>query len=272
MKESSGLRYSAISVKPAPVPVGITAAELPIPPPPSSVSTPSTSPAESAQAFAESLPAAYQERFGPAEIAAHAHIFYRRTPGEVSAGLFPWSEPAVTGICVAVEDRPGLLALISRSLTECGFEVEAAEAFCREGSPKIAVDFFWLRDPHERVAEKDVEAFREILTEVLAGRRPDIPVVFGEVPPGQRDTTVRFIEQSDGALSVLEVETVDRSGLLWAIARALYSEGVQIVGSKIRTVGSRVQDQFSIAELDGGPISDDRRLKIQVAVLSALEH
>lgn len=228
-------------------------------------------PAESATAFAESLPASYRERFGPAEIAVHAHIFYRRGAGQVRAGIIPWGEPGVTAICVVVEDRPGLLALISRALSECGFEVEAAEAYCRAGDPRIAVDFFWLRDPNEKVGVADIDAFVELLTDVLAGRRPDVPVAIGALPPGQRDTTVRFIEQSDGALSVLEVETADRSGLLWAIARALHAEDVQIIGSQIRTVGARVQDHFSIAELDGSPISPGRRLKIQVAILSALE-
>lgn len=235
------------------------------------VSSTFPTPAESATAFAESLPASYRDRFGPAEIAAHAHLFYRRAAGKVSAGIFPWSEPGVTAICVVVEDRPGLLALISRALSECGFEVESAEAFCRSGEPRIAVDFFWLRDPDERVGIADVEAFVELLSEVLAGRRPDVPAQIGAVPPGQRDTTVRFIEQSDGALSVLQVETADRSGLLWAIARALHAADVQIIGSQIRTVGTRVQDHFSIAELDGSPISPERRFKIQVAILSALE-
>lgn len=129
---------------------------------------------------------------------------------------------------------------------------------------------FWLRDPRGKVGEQDIEAFTEILDEVLLGKRPDRPATAGTVPPGSRDTTVRFVEQG-GALAVLEVETADRSGLLWVLAKALFNEDVQIVGSQIRTEGTRVQDRFSIAELDGSPIGPERRLKIQVAVLSALE-
>lgn len=264
------MRRAPISVKPPPKPTR-TAGSKASPPESHSVSSTFPSPAGSATAFAESLPASYRERFGPAEIAAHAHLFYRREAGEVSAGIFPWSEPGVTAICVVVEDRPGLLALISRALAECGFDVESAEAYCRPGDPRVAIDFFWLRDPGERVGVADIDAFVELLVEVLSGRRPDVPATIGALPPGQRDTTVRFIEQSDGALSVLEVETADRSGLLWAIARALHTADVQIIGSKIRTVGTRVQDHFSIAELDGSPISPERRFKIQVAILSALE-
>jgi UTP:GlnB (protein PII) uridylyltransferase len=189
-----------------------------------------------------------------------------------SAGTFPWHEPGLTAICVAVEDRPGLLSLISRSLTECGFEVESAEAYCRDGVPKVAVDFFWLRDPEGRIQRADVEAFVELLNGVLSGLRPETPPVRStDAPSSVRNTTVRFMEQGDGALSVLEVETEDRSGLLWAITRALHGAGVQIVGSQIRTTGAHVLDRFSIAELDGSPIGDERRFAIQVAVLSALE-
>ena len=226
----------------------------------------------SASGFADSLPEEYRARFGPAEIAAHAHTFVSRPVGEASAGIFPWQEPGLTAICVSVEDRPGLLSLISRSLTECGFEVESAEAYCRDGEPRVAVDFFWLRDPDGRIGNADIEAFVELLNGVLSGLRPETPPVRPTgAPSSVRNTTVRFLEQRDGALSVLEVETEDRSGLLWAITRALHGAGVQIVGSQIRTTGARVLDRFSIAELDGSPIGDERRFAIQVAVLSALE-
>lgn len=227
----------------------------------------------SASGFAASLPDEYRARFGPAEIAAHAHTFVNRPTGRAAAGIFPWPEPGVTAICVTVEDRPGLLSLISRSLNEVGFDVESAEAFCRDGDPRIAVDFFWLRDPDGRIGHDDVSAFVDILNGVLLGLRPEAsparPV--SEGPPGVRNTTVRFLEQRDGALSVLEVETEDRSGLLWAITRALHTAGVQIVGSQIRTSGARVLDRFTIAELDGSSIGDERRFAIQIAILSALE-
>jgi len=174
-------------------------------------------------------------------------------------------------MCVVVEDRPGLLSLISRSLTECGFEVESAEAYCREGSPRVAVDIFWLRDPQGRIGNDDVDAFVELLNGVLSGLRPEVPLPRAPVPAGVRNTTVRFLEQRDGALSVLEVETEDRSGLLYAITRALHGAGVQIVSSQIRTTGAHVLDRFAIAELDGSPVGDERRFAIQIAVLSALE-
>lgn len=219
--------------------------------------------------FAHTLPESYRERFSPAEIAAHAHIVRLRGEGVLAVGRFPWGDPSVTAVCVSALDRPGLLALISRALSEVGFQVKAAEAFCRVVEPKEALDFFWLDDPEGRINDAEVEAFAALLEEALEGRRPEVVPNVGPAPGA--GTTVRFLENSGGTLSVLEVETLDRSGLLWAITQALHKSGVQIVGSQIRTEAARVLDRFSIEELTGEPISDERRWQIQVAVLSALE-
>ena len=82
---------------------------------------------------------------------------------------------------------------------------------------------------------------------------------------------MRFVEGSDGCLSTLEVETEDRTGLLLSLARALFAARVQIVRSEVRTVEDQVFDRFTITEPNGGPVNAERRLAIQVAVLSALD-
>ncbi len=232
------------------------------------ISTPGLG-ATSADQLAASLPNTYRERFTPAEIAAHAHIVSERGDAIVGVGRFPWRDADVTGVCVNALDRPGLLALISRSLAELGFQVKAAEAFCRNVEPKEALDFFWLDDPEHRITDDEIRVFAELLEEAIHGRRPETAPTVG--PASGAGTTVRFLEDAHGTLSVLEVETVDRSGLLWAITQALHQSGVQIIGSQIRTEDTRVLDRFTIEELSGSPISDERRWEIQVAVLSALE-
>jgi hypothetical protein len=85
------------------------------------------------------------------------------------------------------------------------------------------------------------------------------------------DALVRFLDDSDGGLLTLEVETTDRSGLLMALSKALFEQRVQIVRSEVRTVSGRVFDRFTVVEFDGSGISPARRLDIQVAVLHAIE-
>jgi [protein-PII] uridylyltransferase len=227
----------------------------------------------SVSAFAASLPSEYRSRFNPAQIAIHAHTSIGRGQRAVAATLFPWPDPGLSALCVVANDRPGLLSLISAALNELGFDVDSAEAFTRAPQAE-AVDVFWLRDPDGHVGAAEVEAFVRLVEEILAGRPERTLPQPTPVPAAHsgQGTTVRFLEDESGALTVLEVETDDRSGLLWTITRALYRQNVQIVGSKIRTEASRVYDRFTIVELDGSLISGERRLTIQVEVMSAVAH
>lgn len=224
-------------------------------------------------AFAESLPAEYSKHFNPAQIAAHAHASVRRRNGDLVVAAFPWNQPGISGICVVADDRPGLLSQISAALTELGFEVDSAAAFTRSASPPEAVDVFWVRDGKGALDESQVAALSDLLKEILSGRelRPRMRSPETSAASSAEGTTVRFLEDSNGALDVLEVETDDRSGLLWAITRALFDAQVQIISSQVKTKGPRVLDRFALVELSGAPISSERRLAIQIAVLSALQ-
>lgn len=224
--------------------------------------------------FARSLPNDYRTRFDADQIAVHFQTLEDRARSRSSVAVrrFPWPQPGITGLCVVAEDRPGLLSNISRALSEFGCDVDSALAFTRpstEGRPAEALDLFFVRYTEGPFGEAREDELAELLRKILSGNYESrLP------PPSQAsaasDTTVRFLEDESGSLSVLEVETNDRSGLLWALTRALHRENVQIVSSKIKTNGGRVQDRFVICETDGSPIRPERRLVIQVAVLTAL--
>lgn len=227
----------------------------------------------STAAFAASLPAEYSERFNPAQIAVHAHASVRRRNGDLVVAAFPWNQSGISGICVVADDRPGLLSQISAALSELGFDVDSAAAFTRTASPPEAVDVFWVRDEKGALDEGQVASLSDLLKEILSGRelRPRMRGPETSTSSGAEGTTVRFLEDENGALDVLEVETDDCSGLLWAITRALFEAKVQIISSQVNTQGARVKDRFAVVELSGAPVSSERRLAIQIAVLSALQ-
>ncbi len=240
------------------------------------------------------MPAVYRERFAPAQMAAHAHVSAARGGRPAHVSSFPWHDPSLTALCVVAEDRPGLLALISEAFVQVGLDVQAAEAYTRRLSPTVAsaaphrappnsgtasngtsevVDLFWVRRPQGgTITESEVDSLRAHLVDLLSGRRAPTEQLEHLGPADLvTETTVRFIEGDDGLLNVLEVETDDRSGLLYLLSRALFELQVQITTSQVRTTGKRVYDRFTLLELDGSPIDDSRRLEIQVAVLSAIE-
>jgi UTP:GlnB (protein PII) uridylyltransferase len=162
-----------------------------------------------------------------------------------------------------------------------GFDIVHAEAYTRrlDTGEREVLDLFRLQVQQGRAvdtsAATDIAANISLtLHELLAGKidpSQALPAPQPEPLGTFHDTRVRFIEGEDGALSTLEVETDDRSGLLLTLARALSSQKVSVERSEVRTLNSRVLDRFTLAEHDGSPISDARRLNIQVAVISAIE-
>jgi len=230
--------------------------------------------------FAASMPRAYRESHGHAELKEHAGAALRRGDGAVNVELLEHTHGAPGVLCVVADDRPGLLATISAAFVLSSLDVVDAEAHTRRtsGGRKEAVDLFWVRyaDAAKRaakIADADVQEVRRILLELLEGKldREVASRRAAKPAPKASETTVRFVESPDGDLATLEVETDDRSGLLLALAQALFEQKVQIVESEVKTSGARVLDRFQICELDSKPIQPGRRLEIQVAVLSAIQ-
>jgi [protein-PII] uridylyltransferase len=242
-----------------------------------------TSPDDSADvhAFAVSLPESYRRNFDFTAIGAHSKIARERESAPANVGSFFSNRVPGSAICVVADDRPGLLATISAALVLCGLDVIEAEAYTRRVDKRVneAVDVFWVRHekPEERklrVSKEEIDLLRTTLIGLLEGkveRRRADPSTRPPATPSSSETVVRFIEGEDGVFSTLEVETGDRSGLLLALAHALFQQRVQIVGSQVKTTGTRVFDRFHIVEFDGAPISSARRLEIQVAVISAVD-
>jgi UTP:GlnB (protein PII) uridylyltransferase len=232
-------------------------------------------------AFVESLPRAYADKYDSDVILAHASVSASRDAEPLKVGLFG---RAGDGLAIVAHDRPGLLALISGSLVVCRLDVNHAEVYTRktaDGS-KEAVDLFWVRKldalPGVALEEADARRVEETLGRLLRGEENPRTAVDRQIaaeadktPGKSADATVRFVADEAGGLATLEVETTDRSGLLFSLSTALFEQRVQIVESEVRTVEHRVFDRFRLMEFDGTPINSARRLEIQVAVLSAIE-
>lgn len=229
--------------------------------------------------FGASLPGSYRNRYGLEEIRNHAAIARARGDNPARIGVVPMQGEGL-GICVVARDAPGLFSNIAAALRLQGFDIVHAEAYTRklETGDREVLDLFRLQRQGQgqapAAATDLAAAISATLHDVLAGKLDPsqaLPAPSPEPAGTSHDTRVRFIEDDDGALCTLEVETDDRSGLLYALARALSNQKVNVERSEVHTVASRVLDRFTLAEQDGSPIAEGRRLHIQVAVLSAIE-
>ena len=232
------------------------------------------------KSFGASLPGSYRNRYSADEIRVHAGIARARGGSPARIGVVSVPGDAL-GICVVAQDSPGLFSNIAAALRLQGFDIVHAEAYTRKlpSGEREVLDLFRLqpqqgRPPVGGAASDIAAAISATLHDILGGRLdPSQAQPAPQIEPlgTFHDTRVRFIEGEDGALCTLEVETDDRSGLLFTLARALSNQNVSVERSEVSTVQSRVLDRFTLAEQDGTPISEARRLHIQVAVITAIE-
>ena len=69
-------------------------------------------------------------------------------------------------------------------------------------------------------------------------------------------TTVDFSQDDSGELTILEVTTADRPGLMARLGSVMSRYAVSIQGAKIQTLGERVEDTFFLADAAGGQLTD----------------
>ena len=229
--------------------------------------------------FYAAMPKSYRASYGEKAAKRHARVARDRAGAAAKVGLLDASKGAQAVLCVVAEDRPGLLATISAALVLSDFDVMDAEAHTRKTPAGIAeaIDLFWIRRAaperrSESIRSVEAEAFEQLLLDLLQGKL-DVKTARerSAAPSTGAQTVVRFLEGSDGQLSTLEVETTDRSGLLLSLSQALFEQNVTIDASEVKTFEGKVRDRFHIVEISGAPITPERRLEIQVAVIGALE-
>ena len=69
-------------------------------------------------------------------------------------------------------------------------------------------------------------------------------------------TEIDFDNEASETRTLIEIETEDRLGLLYAISQTFAELAVDIAGARIVTERGAAIDSFYVRELDGGKITD----------------
>ncbi len=178
----------------------------------------------------------------------------------------PYVELAFVG-----DDRPGLLAIITAGLAAAKLKVVGAQIYSyqADGGKTRALDLFWVRNTGSsrgfqsilKRAKADIARVlnQEISAEELVLGRRDSRTTFQRPAPSVQ--TAVFVDNRSGSNhTVLEIITLDRPGLLFALSSALQQEGLTISLAKINTEGNQVADVFYVTDASGSKITDVNRV------------
>lgn len=236
---------------------------------------------EELKAHFDLMPVRYFRIFDPQQISVHVdmiHEFMKRQLTADNRALEPvirWQpEPdrGYTVVHICTWDRPGLFSKITGALTAAELSVLGAVIFTRADA--IVIDSFMVIDaqtgylPFERERDKFDESFLKVMAGEIDLDQVVLSRAMGQRPPYRHlqsepiPTEVFIDNQSAGDRTIIEIQTEDRLGLLYAVSRALSELELDISVAKICTEKGAAIDAFYLRELNGGKVTDSDRLQV----------
>jgi len=221
--------------------------------------------------FVKELPERYLATAQPQAAARHLKLWgVARKTG--FAGDLHRSAVGEADLTLLATDRPGLLALFTAALAANGIDILGAEVNSLSGG--IALDTFVVRESGGGApSQTRWESARADLLRLLSGAEDPHRLVqkrlrrasWASSAAPAVATRLRVDDVSSETMTILDVVTQDRPGLLHTIADALHRAGVSIEVARIATEGNRATDAFYLRDLavqsgrSAGKITDPAR-------------
>ena len=173
---------------------------------------------------------------------------------------------AITEIMLYTPDNAGLYSQFAGAIATAGGSIVDAKAFTT--SDGFAVDVFSIQD-QEGEAFGDAERLgrlRQIIEKTLRGElRPKRELALKMVRTKASAFTIKpkihFDNEASRIATVIEVECLDRAGLLYDITQAIFEAGLSISTSMVATYGERAVDVFYVRDGFGHKIVHPARLQ-----------
>ncbi len=237
---------------------------------------------EEISAHFDGLPARYFQIHSPRQIARDltlVHQFIHLQLTQEDRALEPavlWNEDKDRGwtkVHFCTWDRPGLFTKFTGALTAAGLNIFSAQIFTRNDG--VVLDSFHVTDARTGAAPDPAvrERFEKLIRDVLAKGldiRPAVRKIAAQTRPlyqalaGEHlEPDIRFEGTTPSGITIIDIETEDRVGLLFSLSQSLSELGINLVLAKIVTEKGAAIDTFYITEKDGSPIlSPERRTQI----------
>ncbi len=173
---------------------------------------------------------------------------------------------AVTEITVLAPDHPRLLSVIAGACAAAGGNIVDAQIFTT--SDGRALDIILINREFDLDEDEQRRAARvgRLIEDVLSGKRWLPEMIESRAKPKRgtkvfRIAPVAAVRNSlSNRFSVVEVEGLDRPGLLSEITGALSDLSLDIASAHITTFGEKVIDTFYVTDLTGHKVESQTRM------------
>ncbi len=216
--------------------------------------------------FVRNAPLRYLSSREPAQVSMHARLVadldVHSAPTRARLAVRPGPLPETFEVAVVAKDRPELFARVAGALTLAGLDILAVDAYSTANG--IALDIFTVRSATLAPVEHETWQRAERYLDAALADRLELETRLAErgrhySGDGTRrarvGTRVR-VDTSAGYDTAVLVTAADRVGLLYDIARAIASVGLDIRWAKALTNGGIARDTFHVVGPDGQAPTD----------------
>ncbi len=207
----------------------------------------------------------------------HEALIARAAPRDVTTDVKSDAFAAVTEITIYAPDHPRLLATITGACAAANANIIGAQIFTTADG--MALDTILLQREFAEEADEKRRALRvaETITKALRGqlrlkeamaqaKKPEYRAQAFSVQP-----RVIIDNTSSNKHTVIEINGLDRVGLLHHLTDALFQLNLNIASAHITTFGEKIIDVFYVTDLTGAKIENEsRHAKITHALMHVL--
>ncbi|WP_424975522.1 [protein-PII] uridylyltransferase [Dinoroseobacter sp. S124A] len=162
----------------------------------------------------------------------------------------------VTRIAFAMSDHPGIFARLAGALALVGANVVDARTYTTKDGYVTAC--FWVQDAEEKPYEESrLPRLRKMIDKTLSGEVVTREALVSRDKVKKREsqfrfpTSISFDNEGSEIYTLIEVDTRDRPGLLFDLARTLAEANIYVASAQIATYGAQVVDTFYVKDMFG---------------------
>ncbi|PDS45581.1 [protein-PII] uridylyltransferase [Rhizobium anhuiense] len=172
---------------------------------------------------------------------------------------------AITEITVLSPDHPRLLAVIAGACAAAGANIVDAQIFTTSDGRALDTIHVSREFPDDADELRRAATIGRMIEDVLSGRKR-LPEVIATRTRNRKKSkafvippSVNITNSLSNKFTVIEVECLDRPGLLSEITAVLSDLSLDIQSARITTFGEKVIDTFYVTDLVGQKISGDSK-------------
>ncbi len=187
---------------------------------------------------------------------AFANMLRKVTEDAILIDLHPDEERDATRACFVMADHPGIFSRLAGALALVGANVVDARSYTTKDG--YVTDAFWIQDAEGNAYEASrLPRLRQMIKKTLRGEVVARDALKSRDKVKKREkafrvpTAISFDNDGSEIYTIIEVDTRDRPGLLYDLARALAGANVYIANAVIATYGEQVVDTFYVKDMFG---------------------